>query len=1292
MYKYLQLLIILFFSALSSLSAQQKIQLHHVNTKGNVVKAIYSDANGIIWLGTSSGLFSLPQMLTRTPNTYHRPFTDVNISFNMLSGDQDGRLWIKNASNDMYRYDPHRNEFIKNTQSLLESLGVKVWKEFVVQADEEGNLWVIKDYLLHWLDTRTGKVTTFNVTSDDRILGIARHNSLVVLRTKSQLCFISLKDKKIIRSVALPYGYQNRRNLMIDDEDKVCIWADNHIRQYDFKTGEWSVAGLLPSHVTGVVRDDKKFTWVSTQSSGVFIYDQDGREVRHLSRETQNADNLQSDHVNIIYYDKHSHTVWMAYAKGGLTVCSTTPESFALENILDTSHQNTVTDVLTFAPTRSGRDMWVGLEKRGVFQIGQTVSHPVEQGNTTALYSAANGTLWAGFFLGGLQQISSQGVRTYFAGKSPYAIAEDERGKLFVGLLGEGVWWLNPETGDTANTHLQSKFVFDVKYNNHQFYAATTEGFYINLGAVWEKVCDGNFRYLIIDRYKYVWLLGNEGREGLTLLDAEGNPTNLFPELKFSPLKSIAIDDVGNVWIATPTELLMFQRTSGNPASIKSYSFIINPIERQVFYNYRAAEFTSDGILWLGTTTGYQRINTRKLIAQTKEKGKVSPLVMGSISINDKILSPGEEFNGRTLLSQDVIFTKSLDLKYNENNLVIECSYPFDNNLSSYAFYYQLKGSSDVWHLMEGRTIILSNLPPGDYELFTRTQFSQQSNLLSIHISPPFWQTWWAYLIYVLLAALAIWGVVRYYNNRRVYQQRLRELQLQQEQQGQMNEMKLRFFTNISHDLKTPLSLIIGPMEELAKQAKDPQQLSSLQMIHRNADHLLSLVDQILDFRRLEFGREKLVLSYGDIIAHLRDVSESFRLKANKEKILFSFLPAVDKMEIFFDKDKMTKIMMNLLSNAFKFTDAGGRIDVGVDIRESMIYVSVADTGIGIPDADKEHVFDRFFQSEAGNRSSMGSGIGLHVVREYVRLQGGDVTVSDLTEGKGTVFSFTIPLRKEEGNETVVVETHKGSEDEMEPVSLDANNPTVLVVEDNADMLTYIAQSLSSDYQVLTANSGAEALLQLKEHDVDVIVSDVMMPEMDGLELCRRVKTDLETSHIPVVLLTAKSMASDELQGLEAGADDYITKPFSMDILRQRIRNLVERNKHYHERFAKEIDIEPSEITVTSLDEQFIAQAIHVVEQHISEPEYSVEQMSEELGMHRAQLYKKLMHLTGKSPQQFMRILRLKRGRQLLEQSGLYISEVAYQVGFNSPRIFSKYFKEEFGITPKDFTNKTQQD
>lgn len=1216
-----------------TVSAQQQFQFHHINTKGNAVKAIYCDGDGIIWLGTSSGLFSMPQMGSKNPNAYRRPFPYVDLSINDVSGDDMGQLWLRTQSKAVYIYNPKCNEFHTAGPSVFSEWGIDPNTDFYDSYEQESIVSILKGDGVYWVDRETGK--------------------------------------KLWRA-PFPAGYHGGGKLKVGENGQTFLWHDVYLWEYDQNQKKWKQPIVLPSHVTCVAEDKRHCLWVSTQTTGVLLFDSEGRLLNHLQHTEWDANSLQSNHVDLIYYEPVKDAIWLGYNKGGLSVCYVSQESSLLKNIVDNSRKDANTDVLTFAATQDGKGMWVGLENRGIFlQESIQTKNIVSHGSVTSLYTGRNGELWAGIYLKGLLHKTADGKEAYFfEGKSPYALAEDGKGHLFVALLGDGVWQFDLESGRVSDSQLKPRYIFDLEYHQGTIYAASTEGFYKYDRGSWTKICDGSFRKICIDKKQYIWLLGGEGWEGLTIISPKGQILETPYDLKSAPLKNMSIDSHGRVWIATPAELLMLRHQLGEDFKLERFSFNIIPHSHQVFYNYQASEITADGFLWLGTTTGYQVIDTKELVSQTKEKCTIKRLVMGALTINNTVISPGLPFNGRQLLKQDVVFTKELDLRYNENNLAIECALPYDSGFETDTYFYQLKGFSDVWYPMEGMTIVLPSLPPGDYDLLTRTQSSRESLLTTIHIDPPLWLTWWAFVIYLLILLLTVLFLVRYFKSKQAYKARLKEIKLQQKQQEQMNEMKLRFFTNISHDLRTPLSLIITPVEELLKRKDLGDERESLGIVHRNAENLLSLVNQILDFRRLESGQEKLQLSYGDVTVLVSDVCKSFILKAEKEQMHFSFEPVNEHIETMFDRDKTQKIMMNLLSNAFKFTPSGGRIIVRIATEQNEVVISVADTGVGLSDKDKERVFEQFYQSDETPTASMGSGIGLHIVREYVQLQGGDITVSDNPEGKGTVFRFTIPLRQDE---------HASSGNG------DLSLPLLLFADDNADMLAYMSKGLSEGYRVVTATNGRETLQLLEKEDVDIIVSDVMMPEMDGLELCRRVKTNIETSHIPVILLTAKALDSDELQGLEAGADDYVTKPFSMDILKQRIHNLIERGRDHHKRFVKEIDIEPSEITITSLDEQFIAKAISIVEEHISESEFGVEELSVEMGVHRAQLYKKLEHLTGKSPQQFIRILRLKRGRQLLEQSGLYVSEVAYRVGFNSPRIFSKYFKEEFGVTPKKF-------
>jgi len=1264
------------------LTAQEQIRFYHLNTKGYIIREVFCDVNGIIWLGTTSGLLSLPQLESSNPSAYQRPFADFNMSIRKISGDNKGGLWLKTLYNDVFYYNPMRNEFVKNTPMMLSEKGIEVEREFSVQADINGNTWTWTGNKLYWEKTQGDKSDVIEINDGELIRTIRHTPTFLLVMTQDNLYVFSSKNKKIIRQIPLPQSYKFRDHLYIDKNASFWIWAENKVWTCNINKGAvWTLATQTSSDITGVTQDGDGRYWVSTQSDGIDICDSNGNVITHLSHFPGDASGLQSNFIEMIHFEESNQTMWVFYTKGGLSIY--TPfEQYILKEIIDQKNRGLITDVLSFAPAKGESAMWIGLENRGIYyHQPYTDKHAFHHGSTVALHTSDDGSMWAGIYRYGLLHRTSEGrEHRYFEGESPFAIAEDSNGRMLVALLGKGVWQLDPISGEATDTHLMPNYIFDLKCHRHQIYAASTEGLYMKrIGSDWEKVCDGHFRYMSIDKEGYIWLLGNEGSEGLTLLSPTGKLLDVPNELRTASLKSIVIDKEGHVWITTSTELLMLRYHASKKDPWERYVFRINTTNQQFFYNFHKSYIDQYGTLWLGTTKGYQEIDTNKLLARSKHATAPYQLVIGAITLNDNVLSPGKPLDGRIILDKDIIFTRELDLRYNENNLVVECSPLYDSEPPTGIYYYQLKGLSDTWHSFEGHTIVLSNLPPGDYQLFTKTQSSlTPHHLLNIHIAPPIWLSWWAFCIYALLAVAAIYGLLRYYRNRRAYQLQLRELQLQQEQQTQINEMKLRFFTNISHDLRTPLSLIIGPVDELLKTA-EPKYQSSLQLIHRNAEHLLSLVNQVLDFRRLEFGRERLLLSYDDIVSLLSETCSSFTQKAEKEHILFAFVPSAKHVETMIDRDKIIKIMMNLLSNAFKFTGNGGKITVRLNISDGQITISVADTGIGVSDDDKQRIFDRFYQSDNLNRSSMGSGVGLHIVREYVHLHEGEITVADNTEeGRGSIFSFTLPLKKKE--ETIKENT------EVAVADASPSLPVLLLVDDNSDLLNYMIQSLSGDYQIITATTGVEALRRLKEHDVDLIVSDVMMPEMDGLELCQHVKTEIETSHIPIVLLTAKSMTSDELQGLEAGADDYVTKPFSMDVLRQRIHNLIERSQQQHERFATEIDIEPSEITITSLDQQFITRAIEIVETHMADPEFSVEQLSDEMGVHRAQLYKKLQHLTGKSPQQFVRLLRLKRGKQLLEQSGLYVSEVAYKVGFNSPRIFSKYFKEEFGITPKDYS------
>lgn len=467
--------------------------------------------------------------------------------------------------------------------------------------------------------------------------------------------------------------------------------------------------------------------------------------------------------------------------------------------------------------------------------------------------------------------------------------------------------------------------------------------------------------------------------------------------------------------------------------------------------------------------------------------------------------------------------------------------------------------------------------------------------------------------------------------------------------------------------------------------------------MHRNARRLLNLVNQLLDFRKLDVQEVKLSLSEGDIVSFLRDVVHSFNDLSEKKHISLTFRSDVERMETKFDKDKLEKVMFNLLSNAFKFTTSDGKVEVSLSLMEKTeeetkwVAIRVKDSGIGIPVDKQERIFDRFFQSDVpATMVNQGSGIGLSIAKEFVKLHGGVITVES-EEGAGSCFTVLLPFVDiTTGGVHVEMPVENISELQMIPVvneteSIENSTEKLLLVEDNEDFRSYLRDNLKSSYHILEARNGKEGLQLALKYLPDLIVSDIIMPEMDGIELCKKIKTTQLVSHIPLILLTARSSEEQKIEGFETGADDYITKPFNFEILQSRIRNLIHQRELFQKDFRRQIEVKASDIPITSMDEKLIRKAIAFVEEKVSDPEFSVEDLSRDLGMSRVHLYKKLMALTGKAPLEFIRTIRLQRAAQLLEKSQLTISEVAYQVGFNNPKYFAKYFKEEFGMLPSTY-------
>ena len=795
-------------------------------------------------------------------------------------------------------------------------------------------------------------------------------------------------------------------------------------------------------------------------------------------------------------------------------------------------------------------------------------------------------------------------------------------------------------------------------------------------------------------------------REGLNVYDVRRHLfLDLSPvaEAKGSFIAAITEDQERNMWVSTSRKVIRVTVASDGKGSYLFDSRAYNSEDglQNCDFNQRSIKTLHNGIIVIGGLYGVNVFAPDHI-----RYNKMLPNVMFTgLSLFDEAVKVGQSYGGRVLIEKELNDVENVEFDYKQN--IFSVSFASDNyNLPEKTQYmYKLEGFNNDWLTLPlgVHNVTFTNLAPGKYVLRVKAINSDgyvgmKEATLGIVVNPPFWMSWWAYLLYAI-GLVVVFFLARYRMLKREREKfHLQQIENEVAKNEEINNMKFRFFTNVSHELRTPLTLIISPLEGMLKETTDELQSTRLQLMYRNAQRLLHLVNQLLDFRKGEMSTHQLSLSEGDIISYVHSVCNSFLLMADKKHIQFSFFSGIDTFSMAFDADKVGKIVMNLLSNAFKFTPEGGRVTVMIEHvagTPDMLEIKIADTGIGISDVDKEHIFERFYQADhKGVEETTGNGIGLSLVRDFVTLHEGEVKVFD-SIGTGSVFVIQFPVKHVETQVQLPPETgisigeeeDKEIKEETREETERKDFPLLLIVDDNEDFRIFMRYSLELQYRVKLAVNGNEAWEMMQEELPDLVISDVMMPQMDGNELCRLIKQDKRTAHIPVILLTARQNTEAKLEGLQTGADDYVTKPFNMTILVLRIRKLIELSR-YHRVTQGMIDPVPSEIVITSLDEKLIEKAIKYVEDNMSRTELSVEELSRELGMSRVHLYKKLLQITGKTPIEFIRVIRLKRAAQLLRESQLHVSEVAFEVGFNNPKYFSRYFKDEFGVLPSVYQEK----
>ncbi len=1338
-----------FLSVVCSLSVwASEPEFWHLQTSDGLadghVSCICRDRSGYLWFGTIAGLSRFDGYRIR--NFYFSSTDTASIASNQINRvfEADGMIWVE--TNVGYcLYDPSTERFDRNMEGWMERHGMKGRPDLAF-ADSRGNLWIVVnrrgcyfyvpstgEHHLFPMDGKAGSIPSTTVTDisergcallltydDGTMVRLDGAHRRVVWSSRALQKLCGGKYQKFTTYIDSRYNY------WVLGEKRTWVYAQHSRRWFSSAEAFLRAEGYAAApHM--LIKDVKESVegelWLATEHDGLYIASRETRTLQHVAKDDSRPNALPDHTIRSLYFDP-SGGIWLATYQSGVVYTSKALTRFRTIPL---------GDVCTIAEDSQGR-YWCGTNDRGIVcyspESGELTRYT---GREAGLYSdvvvsslhAADGSLWFGGFNGGLTRFFRGAFHAYhqcdgLANESVWALTELKDGSIAIGTLGGGVQLFSPSNGhfttfNSRNSALSSDYIASLAHDTKRIVAGHSLGlsFYDPSASRWTNMehtrsgkpfSNSTCNQAFTDSRSLVW---SANAAGLDIYDPKTDSLySLHDHMRLA--SAVGEDSNGTVWASHAdgrvSHITVTRSLGRDGCPTNQWLFSVTSFDRldglQPNFNYRSILADSHGNMVFG---GQQGIN---IIPVETPKGSAAEAhaLFSGLALFDHPVLTGEEFNGRIVLERSLNASRHLRLRHSENAFSILLASDRVTLPQRARFVYSLEGFADDQWLMlpDGQSAVtFTNLSPGTYTLRVKVvgrdgSTSRTASALRITILPPWWLTAWAFVLYALLLCAAAWLVWYFTVHRKLARLKLQHLR-------HMDEVKLKFLTDMSHELRTPLALIISPLSVMIGKETDSEHLSRLQLIYRNARRLLSLVNQSLDLRNIEEHTASLQLTTADFVVFAGNICQNFSALSQKH-IDLSFTSNCPGFSMAFDADKMEKVITNLLSNAYKFTPEGGKIAVTVtyDANEPFscgltrrhLTLSVADTGCGISDADKAHVFDRFYQAQGASRTPFaGSGIGLNIAREFVHMHKGEIGVRD-NEGGGSVFWFSMPTNLMADNEATAAEALPAvsSDTAADKAQREAMNDLlrkgdyeVLLVDDSEDFLAFMTDLLGTTYKVRTATNGREALKRIADHQPDIILCDVMMPEMDGNELCRRLKANPKTERIPFVMLTARLSSDSKLEGLTAGADDYLTKPFNLDLLNLRIYNLIK--WHNATPVGEKVTPKVKEEQVTSIDEQLVSDATAVIEQNLSNSDFSVEMLCKELGMSRANLYKRLLNITGCTPSELIRNVRLRHAEQLLRKGQMNVSEVAYKVGFNNPRYFSKYFKEMFGIMPSQLKN-----
>lgn len=1295
----------------------------------NFIQSIFKDSEGTLWVSSRKGLLEFDPY-HETFSIYHHDFKNKkNYAFNdvsFITEGSAGNLWLSWYGSGFASFDKEKKTFIPYTPETLPGLSSE--KTVAMLEDKFGLLWV---------GTQEGGVNVFQVSQGAVV------KKMTDLSSSSQLPLINVHC----------FAEDKFGNVWIGTSQGLVVYKRQENKFFSFANKKFSISNV---NVFSLFTDSNDNLWIGSQGEGLYQLDLRQFNTRPLddfifiSVKNLNDYDISKRTVQCIYEDKDKN-IWIGTFGEGVYFISHVKENFV--RIQKPIYKNTALSFVPFYGMCYDHEgnLWLGTDGDGIYKsdlYGNTIRHFTTETDATlkdnAIISALRdekGRLWFGSYSQGLflyhggtdsfVNYRYKNLKTKTGGYDVRVIFEDSKHNVWIGTNRGGLCLLDEEEKVYANpAHLTDALQNgDVRsitedsqgniwigcYGDGVYsYSPTTKKFkrHFNDPNAAEQLKSDVVFAVKADRKGNIWI-GTRGG-GLCVFNPEKNKFKRYTDkdgLSNNTINAILIDNNQNVWASTNAGISKYDVSTN-----KFFNYNVFDGLQEGQFNPGSALYNElGGYMCMGGTLGLNIFYPD----QIKDNLKKPEIMLTGLSLFNKPIKVNDSTDGDPVLKQVLSRTQHITLKNNQNVLTFEFvglnySYPEKN-----IYAYKLEDFDEDWNFVGNqRTATYRYLTPGKYVFKVKASnienvWGNEHASISIEIKPPFWQTPYAYLLYTLTMGGIAFIIFSFRKKQVKLRRRLKIEKSQRKHERQLVQQKLSFFTEISHEFKTPLTLMIGPLEEmLAKDTGVTPEGRKLKMVYRNAHKLLNLINKLLDYRKIESGNILLKVKEDNVVAFVEEVYITFKELAHHKNIKFHFHAEQSVIMLWFDKEKLEMVLNNILSNSFKYIGKGDEINIHVSRQitdkhpNGRVIIKIRDNGIGIPKKHLGNIFDWFYKGDSSG--TMNSGIGLSLAKKLVHLHKGEIFV-DSAEGNGSVFSIKIPLGKDHLKaDEIVMETESDQllpdiksdsikenillQEAEEYSSNKKGLKSILIIEDDEEIRSFLKEYFERHYKILESSNGKEGLEVAMNIPPDLIISDIMMPEMDGIDFCKMIKNNIKTSHIPIILLTAKTSLTHHKEGIGTGADAYITKPFSPDILGLTVSNLLQSRENlmrfYRNLFTQDSNGESSK-DLNSLDEKFLQSIYEMLKANIDKTDFNINELCDVLNMSRSLVYKKVKMLTGLSPLEYIRSLRMQEAAKLLKTKKYKVFEVVYMVGFSDLKYFRQCFAKEFGYSPSDFIKQT---